>query len=95
MANTDEPEDGRQRGPKPSDDDIKLLRLIRLREEPFATTSDLVDKTEVGRKQTRNRLNDLVDKGYLKVELVGTTKVYWLSDLGKERLSASVSEDDS
>jgi predicted ArsR family transcriptional regulator len=90
---TDSDGSGRRRGPTPSDDDIKLLRLIRLREEPFATASDLVDQMAVGRKQTRNRLDDLVEKGFLKVELVGTTNVYWLSDSGKQRLSeASISE---
>lgn len=94
MPNSDESDGGRQRGPDPSDDDIKLLRLIRLRKEPFATASDLVDQMSVGRKQTRNRLDDLVEKGYLNVDLVGTTKVYWLSDSGKERLSEALGEED-
>jgi predicted ArsR family transcriptional regulator len=86
------PDDGRKRGPTPADDDIKLLRLVRLREEPFATATDLVDEMNVGRKQTRNRLNDLVDQGLLNVETVGTTKVYWLSDAGKRRLSEALDE---
>ena len=92
MPNNDESDSERRRGPKPSDTDIELLRLIRLEEKPFATASDLVDRTSVGRKQTRNRLDDLAEKGYLKVELVGTTKVYWLSDTGKERLSRASRE---
>lgn len=94
MPSSEEADGGRSRGPKPSDDDIKILRLIRLREEPFATKSDLVDQMEVGSKQTRNRLDDLVEKGYLKVEKVGTTNVYWLSDAGKRRLSEAF-EDES
>lgn len=87
MPSTDEPGEERSRGPNPSDDDVKILRLIRLREEPFATKSDLVDQMNVGSKQTRNRLDDLVEEGYLNVEKVGTTNVYWLSDEGKRRLS--------
>jgi predicted transcriptional regulator len=43
----------------------------------------------VGYKQTRNRMNQLADDGLLNVKLVGTTKVYWLSDEGKAVLSDS------
>jgi predicted ArsR family transcriptional regulator len=74
-------------GPDASDPDIKLLRLIRLREEPFATARDLEPDMTVGYKQTRNRLDDLVDAGYLKVQRVGRTNVYWLSDSGRQRLA--------
>jgi len=70
-------------GPEPADDDLKLLRLIRLRSEPFATASDLEPDMEVGRRQTRNRLDDLVDDGHLNVQTVGRTNVYWLTDKGK------------
>lgn len=74
-------------GPEAADPDIKLLRLIRLREEPFATARGLEPQISVGYKQTRNRLDDLVDEGYLKVETVGTTNVYWLTDAGCGRLA--------
>lgn len=73
-------------GPEPSDDDLKLLRLIRLRSEPFATASDLVTETSVGRRQTRNRLDDLAAKDLLNVKTVGRTNVYWLTDDGKAEL---------
>jgi len=76
-------------GPEPSDTDLELLRYVALRPEPFATASDIEPKTEVGYKQTRNRLDDLVEDGLLNVEMVGTTKVYWLSDAGRERLAES------
>jgi len=70
-------------GPEPADDDLKLLRLIRLRSEPFATARDLEPKMEVGRRQTRNRLDDLVEQDCLNLETVGRTNVYWLTDKGK------------
>lgn len=76
-------------GPEPSDEDITFLRLMRLRREPFATARDIEPHVEVGYKQTRNRLDDLVDDGLLNVEKVGTVKVYWLSDAGKDRLAES------
>lgn len=74
-------------GPEASDSDLELLRYIALRREPFATAKDIEPQTHVGRKQTRNRLDDLVEDGLLNVEMVGTTKVYWLSDAGRERLA--------
>lgn len=74
-------------GPEPSDQDIELLRYVALRPEPFATARDIEPDAEVGYKQTRNRLDDLVEAGLLKKTMVGTTKVYWLSDAGREALS--------
>lgn len=74
-------------GPEASDTDLELLRYIALRREPFATAKHIEPQTHVGRKQTRNRLDDLVNDGLLNVEMVGTTKVYWLSDGGRERLA--------
>ncbi|UIP01714.1 hypothetical protein Hbl1158_17070 (plasmid) [Halobaculum sp. CBA1158] len=76
-------------GPEVSDDDVDILRYIRLRPEPFATARDIEPDMDVGYKQTRNRMNQLVDDGLLNVKLVGTTKVYWLSDEGKAVLSGS------
>ena len=76
-------------GPEASDNDLDLLRYVALRPEPFATARDIEPKSNVGYKQTRNRLDDLVDDGLLKETMVGTTKVYWLSDAGKEALSAA------
>jgi len=77
-------------GPEPADADLKLLRLINIRPEGFATATDLVDDMEVGRKQTRNRLNDLVKDDLLRVRTVGTTKVYWLSEDGKEAVQKGI-----
>ena len=77
-------------GPEPSDDDLDLLRYVALRPEPFATARDIEPRSNVGYKQTRNRLDDLVSDGLLKETMVGTTKVYWLSDTGRETLSTTV-----
>jgi predicted transcriptional regulator len=76
-------------GPEPSDDDLKLLALINAQEGGFGTAREIVDGTEVGYKQTRNRLDDLTSKGLLNVRTVGTTKVYWLTDEGESTLSKS------
>jgi len=73
-------------GPDPSDEDIEFLKAVRMRPEPFATATDLAPDMQVGRRQTRNRLDQLVEQGFLNVETVGRTNVYWLTDEGKEQL---------
>jgi len=74
-------------GPDPSDSDIKILRLVRSQEGGFATAPEIEPRTEVGEKQTRNRLDSLVEDGLLKYRKVGSTNVYWLSDDGERELS--------
>jgi DNA-binding transcriptional regulator PaaX len=76
-------------GPEPSDDDLKLLRLVISQEGGFATAPEIVGSTDVGEKQTRNRLDDLADEGLLKKRRVGSTNVYWLSDAGESELASA------
>lgn len=73
-------------GPPPSDEDIDLLKYVNDRPEGFATVNDVNEKTTVGKKQTRNRLDDLAESGLLNVRLVGRTNIYWVSDDGAELL---------
>jgi predicted ArsR family transcriptional regulator len=51
------------------------------------TAADVSPQLAVGRKQARNRLNDLAEQCLLNVETVGSTKVYWLSEHGREALA--------
>lgn len=76
-------------GPEPSDNDIKLLRLVVSQEGGFATAPEIVAHTDVGEKQTRNRLDDLSEDGLLKKRRVGSTNVYWLSDDGEAELASA------
>lgn len=77
-------------GPEPSDDDLKLLQLVRSQEGGFATAPEIEPQLAVGKKQARNRLDDLSDNGLLKQRMVGSTNVYWLSDEGEERLASDL-----
>jgi DNA-binding transcriptional regulator PaaX len=77
-------------GPEPSDGDLKLLRLVVSQEGGFATAPEIVKNTDVGEKQTRNRLDDLTESGLLKKRRVGSTNVYWLSDDGEAELASGV-----
>jgi len=78
-------------GPEPKDSELKLLSLVKSQEGGFATAPMIEPETEVGEKQTRNRLDSLVEDGLLKFRKVGSTKVYWLSDDGEKKLAESVS----
>ena len=73
-------------GPDPADTEIDLLRYVQMTPYPFAKVEDVDEHTTVGYKQTRNRLDDLVDRGDLNVRKVGNVNLYWLSDNGSDRL---------
>jgi len=73
-------------GPDPSDTEIDLLRYVQMTPYPFAKVEDVDEHTTVGYKQTRNRLDELVDAGDLNVRKVGNVNLYWLSDNGSARL---------
>jgi hypothetical protein len=73
-------------GPAPSDDDQKLLLLVRSQPGGFATAPEVTPHTAVGEKQTRNRLDDLHENGLLNRRKVGSTNVYWLTDAGEDEL---------
>ena len=74
-------------GPEPSDDKRKLLSLVKSQEGGFATAPEIEPQTEVGEKQTRNRLEKLYEDGLLNRRKVGSTNVYWLTDDGEELLA--------
>lgn len=76
-------------GPEPSDADKKLLALVKSQEGGFATAPEIEPQTEVGSKQTRNRLEQLHEQGYLNRRKVGSTNIYWLTDNGEKEVADS------
>jgi len=74
-------------GPDPSDTDRKFLYLVKSHEGGFATAPEIAPHTNVGEKQTRNRLDDLCEQNLLNSRKVGSTNVYWLSDGGEVKLA--------
>ena len=76
-------------GPEVSDDELELLHYVNIRPDPFVTAKEIDPYTTVGYKQTRNRLDDLVEDGLLNYRRVGNVNVYWLSDEGNRRLAES------
>lgn len=73
-------------GPAPADSDLDLLEYVRMTPYPFAKVEDVDKHTSVGYKQTRNRLDDLAERGLLNVRKVGNVNLYWLSDNGLDAL---------
>jgi hypothetical protein len=77
-------------GPERSDSDLEVLRAVALQPQPFATANDVEPRLSVGYKQTRNRLDQLVDeRGWLLRRKVAGVNVYWLSDAGRDMLAES------
>jgi predicted transcriptional regulator len=77
-------------GRKPTVSDEEILRAVRVHPEPVITAKDIVEQIELTRQGVHNRLEDLVEEGYLKRKEVGSRAVvYWLSDKGKERAAAT------
>lgn len=83
MGERDNSSDAEKPGPDPSDNDIKLLLLVDRMPGDFATAADIEPNASVGYKQTRNRLDDLVERNLLNRRKVGNVNVYWLSDKGE------------
>ena len=81
------PANGPRRGPDPSDSDLDLVEWVRLQPGGFASAPDIASRASTGEKQTKNRLNQLVEKGLLNKRKVGGTNVYWVSDAGETALS--------
>lgn len=76
-------------GPEPSDADKDLLALVKSQPGSFATAPEIEPYTDVGEKQTRNRLTQLCNDGLLHQRKVGSTNVYWLTDDGERLLAPS------
>jgi DNA-binding MarR family transcriptional regulator len=73
-------------GPAVSDSDTDYLRWVDETKKPFATPTDILDRASVKRAQVNTRLDRLVSAGKLHREKVGSGKVYWLTDAGREAL---------
>jgi len=89
----DQSGDGGKPGPDPSDDELDLLKYVYSQDGHFGTVTNVNQHTSVGRKQTQNRLDELVERGLLNRRLVGRTNVYWLTDQGEKLLSRSLLDD--
>lgn len=72
-----------KRGPPPEGDKADYLRAIRDAYPPALGTSDVADKIGVSRQTADRHLRNLVEEGLLATDMVGTVRVWWLTDDGR------------
>jgi predicted transcriptional regulator len=73
-------------GRKPTISDAKFLQEMRLIPEPVVTATEIADRIDMTPQGVNQRLDDLVDAGYVKQKKVGARAVvYWLTDAGLEK----------
>lgn len=77
--------------PKPGPDrkatDERILTAIRDAYPPVQGTSDIADSIGVQRQTADKHLRRLEKEGKVKTEKIGTVRVWWLSDEGKQWLA--------
>lgn len=77
--------------PKPGPDreatDERILRAIRDAYPPALGTSDIADELDVQRQTVDKHLRELVDRGLVNTDMVGQSRIWWLSDAGKRELA--------
>lgn len=78
-------------GRKPTVSDAEILLQIRAAPDPIVTAKEIAERIEMTPQGVNNRMDDLVDDGYVKKKKVGSRAVvYWLTDAGKEKASQAV-----
>lgn len=74
-------------GPDRQATDEKILAAIRDAYPPIQGTSDIADTLGVKRQTADKHLRSLEEQGMVESELVGTVRVWWLSDKGRRWLA--------
>lgn len=67
-----------------------ILQVLRPTVDPTnlraMTTSAVSEQVDLGRDQTRNRLNDLAVEGWVGRERFSDTMIWWLTEEGRDYL---------
>ncbi|WP_227015821.1 winged helix-turn-helix transcriptional regulator [Haloarcula sp. JP-L23] len=74
-------------GPNPSVDDETLIRTILEAYPPALGTSDVAEKVGLSSEATRRHLGRLEEEGYLSTDMLGSVRVWWVTDVGRAYLS--------
>jgi len=70
--------------------DIEILREVALSPDPIVTAKEMADRVDYTRQGINNRLNGLIDDGFLERREVGSKAVvYWITDRGQEQVGES------
>jgi transcription initiation factor IIE alpha subunit len=71
------------------EDSIDLLRVVANSDDPVVTTQEVAEQVSIGVRRTRDRLYELADEGLLEFKKAGNTPVFWISEMGVERIDSS------
>ena len=74
-------------GPNPSVSDKSLIRAILEAYPPALGTSDVAKKVDLSSEATRRHLNRLEEDGYLSTDMLGSVRIWWVTDQGRAYLS--------
>jgi len=66
------------RGPEPKVSDDEMIDVMDNDDRPFSTVSYVSERVDLSNTRVRERLADMVEKGYIRSEEVaGDIKIYW------------------
>lgn len=74
-------------GRKPTISDSEIILHIADEPDPILSTSEIADHFGFSQPGMLSRLRKLEDKGMLKSKKVGNSNAWWLSELGKSKVS--------
>jgi len=66
--------------------DEEVLQAIQDHRAPAVGTGDVADAVGVSRQAADYRLKNLKDDGLIDTELIGQTKIWWLTNAGERYL---------
>lgn len=75
-----------KRGPDRQVDGETVLRVLSDAYPPALGTSDVSERIGVKRQTADNYLRDLWDEELVDSRMVGTVRVWWLTDKGRRRI---------
>lgn len=73
-------------GREPDHTDMEVLEALADVDEPVASTRDIADALDYTLAATRVRLQALEHRGMVGSKLIGQSRAWWLTDLGRECL---------
>lgn len=90
MSDSESSPSSRRHGPNPYRDeqDPAILEVFARADQPVLTTKEIADELDnIGLKQTRRRLRDLVDQGVLATRKPSRDRIWWLVEEVKEPIT--------
>ncbi|MCT9098176.1 winged helix-turn-helix domain-containing protein [Haloarchaeobius sp. HME9146] len=75
-------------GRKPTVTDIEILQQFVRSPDPVLHPTELTETLDMSRQGVYKRLEKLVDDGALSSKKVAGTRIFWITDAGREQATA-------